>query len=88
MLSILLILVMVICSVFIVHSHWPISPFCFILYSLCFSLLPPDGNHDIPVFEEVPAGQFVDATPVKPPYRCDAVTNYFWGRAVDVQKVT
>ena len=59
-----------------------------ILYYFCFSLLPPDGNHDIPVFEEVPAGQFVDATPVKPPYRCDAVTNYFWGRAVDVQKVT
>lgn len=51
-------------------------------------LLPPDGNHDIPVFEEVPAGQFVDETPVKPPYRCDAVTNYFWGRAVDVQKVS
>eukprot|EP00752_Nemacystus_decipiens_P010689 g9520.t1 len=52
-----------------------------------FLLLPPDGNHDVPVFEEVPAGQFVDATPVKPPYRCDAVANYFWGRAVDVQKV-
>ncbi len=50
-------------------------------------LLPPDGNHDIPVFEEVPAGQFVDATPPKPEDRCDAVTQYFWGRAVDVQKV-
>lgn len=51
------------------------------------SLLPPEGDHDIPVFEEVPDGQFVDATPLKPPYRCDAVTQYFWGRAVDVQKV-
>ncbi|CAM9781667.1 unnamed protein product, partial [Scytosiphon promiscuus] len=52
-----------------------------------FLLLPPDGNHDIPVFEEVPAGQFVDATPLKPPYRCDALTQYFWGRAVGVQEV-
>ncbi|CAN0339186.1 unnamed protein product, partial [Ectocarpus sp. 8 AP-2014] len=52
-----------------------------------FLLLPPEGDHDIPVFEEVPDGQFVDATPLKPPYRCDAVTQYFWGRAVDVQKV-
>ncbi|CAM9582211.1 unnamed protein product, partial [Ectocarpus sp. 4 AP-2014] len=52
-----------------------------------FLLLPPEGDHDVPVFEEVPDGQFVDATPLKPPYRCDAVTQYFWGRAVDVQKV-
>lgn len=50
-------------------------------------LLPLDGNHDVPVFEEVPAGRFVNETPPEPTYRLDAVTEHFWGRAVDVQKV-
>ena len=53
----------------------------------CDSLLPKDGNHDVPVFQAVPTGRFVDLTPLKPPHRCDAVSNFFWGRAVDVQKV-
>ena len=50
-------------------------------------LLPLDGNHDVPVFDEVPAGQFRNETPPEPTYRLDAVTENFLGRAVDVQKV-
>ncbi|CAN0268831.1 unnamed protein product, partial [Laminaria digitata] len=52
-----------------------------------FLLLPEGGNHDVPVFQAVRAGHFVDATPLKPPHRCDTLTEFFWGRAVDVQNV-
>lgn len=60
---------------------------CWSVLPRVLRLLPLDGNHDVPVFKEVPAGRFVNETPPEPTYRLDAVTEHFWGRAVDVQKV-
>lgn len=55
------------------------------------SLLPSQedgGDHDVPVFDEVPVGQFRDMTGFDPVYRGDPVTDKFYGRAVEVQKVS
>lgn len=45
------------------------------------------GDHDIPVFEAFPPGPFDDLSAFQPLYPCEVVTEHFWGRAVEVQKV-
>lgn len=57
---------------------------------LAYRLLPAPkdgGEHNVPVFDEVPEGQFRDATGFQPVYRGDAIADKIYGRAVEVQKV-
>lgn len=52
-----------------------------------FLLLPEHGDHQVQIFNNLPSGPYIDATPALPPSDCDNAPDHVIGRSHDIYQV-